>query len=321
VGVLRTGDRPSGGSSSGYGQDAPLFELYRQSKSLARTAQSGVKTAQVRPPTNVDTAFLRQNGAAPSSLHRTGSMSPHQLVSIARDGQTIANDIAVLRHILRLGHKTRNVEQLPWFPTIKAENVRAVFFTDDEFDCLIAALEAVIAGGRDVGNDWLLPFTIVKRWIGTRRDELLHAERRLLDLDAGKITLDPGTTKNGEGRVIYLRPAALAALRAWDEKTRELERERGIIIRCVFHRHSRPIGEFPYSVWHDACGAANLGKRRVPHDFRRTAARSHRWKGVSEGIVMKIFGHKTRPIFERYDIKNEDDLREAAAVATPEMGE
>jgi hypothetical protein len=40
---------------------------------------------------------------------------------------------------------------------------------------------------------------------------------------------------------------------------------------------------------------------------------------VSEGVVMKILGHKTRNIFERYDIKNEDDLREAAQ-AVGEMG-
>ena len=128
-------------------------------------------------------------------------------------------------------------------------------------------------------------------------------------------------TKNGEGRVIFLPPPALAALRAWDEKTRELEREQGIIIRHVFHRRGRAVREFPYSVWHAACAAANLGERRIPHDFRRTAARSYRRKGTSEGIVMKILGHKTRSIFARYDIKNEDDLRDAAAtVASPELG-
>lgn len=140
----------------------------------------------------------------------------------------------------------------------------------------------------------------------------MRLERRQLDLDAGTITLDPGTTKNGEGRVIYLPADALAALRTWDEKTRELERERGSIIRHVFHRHGRRITEFPYSVWHAACAAAKIPGTRKPHDFRRTAARSYRRSGVSEGVVMKILGHKTRSIFERYNIKNEDDLREAA---------
>ena len=92
-------------------------------------------------------------------------------------------------------------------------------------------------------------------------------------------------------------------------------------MRHVFHRHGRPIRALPYEVWHAACAAANLGERRVPHDFRRTAAGSYRRKGVSEGVVMKVLGHKTRSIFERYNIKNEDDLRDAAAVvAAPELG-
>jgi integrase len=194
-----------------------------------------------------------------------------------------------------------------------------VFFNDDEFDRLVKAIPDSIE--RDVENDWLVPFLITARWIGTRRNELLYLERRQLDLEAGKITLEPGSTKNGEGRVIYLPPEALSALKSWDEKTRELERARGIIVRNVFHRHGQPIRHFPYDTFHAACAKAEIGGRRILHDFRRTAARSYRRAGVSEGVVMMIGGWKTRSIFERYNIKSEDDLRDtAAAVAAGAIG-
>ncbi len=157
------------------------------------------------------------------------------------------------------------------------------------------------------------------RWTGARRDELLNLERRQLDLDTGKVTLDPGTTKNGEGRAFYLPAEALTALKAWDEHTRALEREQGIIVRHVFHRHGELVREFPYDLWHAAVAKAEIPGRRILHDFRRTAARSYRRSGVSEGVVMKILGHRTRSMFERYNIKNEEDLREAAAAAA-EMG-
>jgi integrase len=85
-------------------------------------------------------------------------------------------------------------------------------------------------------------------------------------------------------------------------------------VRYVFHRHGNRIREFSYRPWHDAVTKAKIPGKRIPHDFRRTAARSYRRAGVSEGVVMKILGHKTRSIFERYNIKNEEDLREAAEV-------
>jgi integrase len=226
--------------------------------------------------------------------------------------QTIKNEIAVLRRILRLGYRNRKVAQLPPFPEIEVQNTRAVFFEDDEFERLIKAIPDAIADGRDRGNEWLVPFVVAARWTGARRDELLTLERRQIDLDTGKVTLAPGSTKNGDGRSFYLPVAALAALRAWDESTKARERDRGIIVRHVFHRRGEPVREFPYDLWHAAGAKAEIGDRRIIHDFRRTAARAYRRSGVSEGVVMKILGHKTRSMFDRYDIRNEDDLREAA---------
>jgi integrase len=157
---------------------------------------------------------------------------------------TILNEIAVLRRMLTLGYEHRKVGQLPRFPTIKVENARQVYFTEEEFDRLVKALPEEIATSRDPGNDWLIPFVIADYWTGARRNELLRLERRQLALEAAKISLPPGSTKNKEGWTFYLPAPALEALKEWDAKTRALERDRGIIVRHVFHRRGRsPITE------------------------------------------------------------------------------
>jgi integrase len=66
-----------------------------------------------------------------------------------------------------------------------------------------------------------------------------------------------------------------------------------------------------YKRWHRTCQEAGL-VGRIPHNFRRTAARSMVKTGIPERVAMQMSGHKTRSIFDRYHIVADADLQEAA---------
>ena len=61
-------------------------------------------------------------------------------------------------------------------------------------------------------------------------------------------------------------------------------------------------------VWRVPAGCPD----RIPHDFRRPAVRNLVRAGVPARVPMQLTGHKTRAVFERYNITSPNDLREAA---------
>jgi integrase len=74
----------------------------------------------------------------------------------------------------------------------------------------------------------------------------------------------------------------------------------------VFRRDGVPVRVWRYAL-RDACRKAKV-PHRLLHDCRRTAARNLIRAGVPERIAMLLTGHKTRAVFDRYNIVNEQEL-------------
>ena len=79
-----------------------------------------------------------------------------------------------------------------------------------------------------------------------------------------------------------------------------------------------PVLDFKAS-WRKMCKSA--GVTILLHDFRRPAVRNMVRSGISENVSMKISSHRTRSVFDGYDISKETDLAEAAKkLASREIG-
>jgi len=92
---------------------------------------------------------------------------------------------------------------------------------------------------------------------------VLSAEARTRQRDqtaAELVRLDPGETKNGDGRVVHVTPELRSMLDAQVERVRELERSQGRIIRWLFpHLDAAYVGARiadPRKAWRAACVAA-----------------------------------------------------------------
>jgi integrase len=141
---------------------------------------------------------------------------------------------------------------------------------------------------------------------GWRKQESLGLTWDHVDIQTRTVRLDPGTTKNRDGRIIYLDGELF-------DTVANLKRERDLYDpHCpwAFHRAGQPMRDFR-AAWDSACQAVGL-EGKLFHDFRRTAVRNMVRASISERVAQQISGHKTRSVFDRYHIVSDSDLREAA---------
>lgn len=214
-------------------------------------------------------------------------------------------ELAIVKRAYKLALQSRELMHAPHVPMLALRNARKGFFEREQFEAVRDALPEALRGIATVGY-----------YTGLRVGEIKALEWSQVDRQTKVIRLEPGTTKNDEGRTIPygLLPELVKAIdAAWKEHERLKTEDR--ICPYVFHRNGKRIKVF-FGAWKTACTTAGC-PGKLFHDFRRTAARNLVRNGVPEKTAMSITGHKTRSVFDRYHIVTEDDLREALGKLAP----
>lgn len=240
-----------------------------------------------------------------------GRLLDYKLARLAEGASpsTVRYELSLVRTGLVVAERAGLGAHVPaTLPSVHVENTRTTFFDDVKLAKLLENLSPHVAAVVTFLN-----------WTGWRRNEALTREWRHVDFARGTITLEPGETKNGEGRTFPfdVLPELAALLRAQREYTDRVERATGQVCRWVFHRNGRRVVSIR-NAWRRACRKAGLvdangNVDHRPHDFRRTAVRRLERAGVSRTVAMKLVGHTTEAIYRRYSITNETDLREGLA--------
>jgi integrase len=212
----------------------------------------------------------------------------------------INRELTALKRMFNLAIQSGKLLQKPHIPFLKEDNVRVGFFEREQFLAVLARLPEPVR--------LVATFAYITGW---RIDsEVLALEWRQIDFAGGEVRLDPGKTKNGEGRSFPMTRELGELLDQQRVITEKLQRRLKVVCARVFHRAGRPIKSFR-KAFRAACKEAGC-PGRVLHDFRRTAVRNLVRAGIPERVAMQMTGHKTRSVFERYNIVSAGDLREAA---------
>lgn len=209
---------------------------------------------------------------------------------------TVNNSLALLRRMLHIAHEDGKLPVVPKIRLLKANPARKGFLPREKFEELLAALPK-----------HLRPLVMLLYFCGVRLGEALQVEWKQVDLTRPIIRLESEQTKTSEPRIIPLPDVLVRMLR-------QAEPKEGRVFDGTNIRKE----------WAKACAAVGLGTlgpvdgngdRRYSglliHDLRRSAIKNLMRMGVSEKVAMTISGHKTRAVFDRYNIIDEQDVLDA----------
>jgi integrase len=205
---------------------------------------------------------------------------------------TVNRELAALKRAFTILVEDERLSRAPKITMLDEHNARQGFLEHADWIALRQALP-----------DWLrdpIAFLYLSGW---RVGEMKSLKWSDVDLEEGEIRLRSEISKTEEAPRVLPLAGELANLFARADKERRLD------CPYVFHRAGKPIRDFRHA-WTTACTAAGLTGRLV-HDLRRTAIRNLVRAGVSDNVAMALSGHRTRSIFDRYNITSKADLKRA----------
>ena len=251
----------------------------------SRTTRSGssgpVSTARGRTA-HLAAFFGRAARAAGLTTHQIRQYQLARRAAGAATG-TINRETSALHRMGTLAVHWGWLDTVPGFPDRLRENPpRQGFFEHPEY---LAVRVHLPAPWQDILD--------LAYYSGWRKQEILGLTWEEIDEAGGVIRLSPGRSKTLVGRILPISPPIAEAL-----ARRRARRDPGSPL--VFHRDGIPIRRWR-TAWRTACQAAGVPTRFL-HDCRRTAARNLIRANVPERVAMLLTGHKSRAIFDRYNI-------------------
>jgi integrase len=182
---------------------------------------------------------------------------------------------------------------LPYFELLPEHNAREGFAEKGDIDRITSQLSDT-----DVRDYVLWGF-----WTGMRKGEIGKLTWAAFDKETSMLTLPGRSTKNK-------KPRKLALVGTYREIIKRRLTARVIGCDLIFHRDGQPIGSFR-KAWMNACRKAGVPDLLF-HDLRRSAIRNMIRAGIERTIAREISGHRTEAVFSRYNITDEEDLKDAA---------
>jgi integrase len=201
-------------------------------------------------------------------------------------------ELAALRRGFRLMVEKKMISEAPVIKLFELDNARQGFIDGGDFNALLAEIRNEDV--RDIVN-----FLYNSGW---RSNEARQLRWSWIDLSANMILLPAAYSKSKKARPLPIAGALMDIIER-RVKLRRLDCE------FVFHRKGKSIRQF-----HKAfkAAAARIGQPGLlPHDMRRSAVRNFRRAGLSEHEGMALSGHRTRSVFDRYNIVSNEDLMDA----------